>query len=504
MEDDPTIDPIKMAEFKAMLKAAAKEAKDLRDFARDISKAQSKTTEDTSEEVALLKEINDLSASISAKKARMTDAQREVNVLQGAYISLQRQIVEGQVKLENSVYKSNILKDTIRDQNILLAQKQKQYQAEIASGKVTERTKWARVRELSAIREVIKKKQDELILEEKLQAFFRKKLHILEREAAYKNIRIGALKDEISELRHAVDLEERRKAILEGEYALRRMGRLLESELLGDSREYLKMKKFSKDIAQGGLTAMLAILKASIERWKELDKAALEFRDATGLLVSQTREIDNAAREVNTQFAHIGVGIREAYNAAAALTKEFNVAGLVTKENIAAVAQLNANIGISVTDAAKFYGLFESTARASGLTSEKLMGAASALADMAGVSPQLIMQDVAKASDDTLKFLSKNPIQLIRAAVEARRLGTSLESISKSARGMLNYQDSITAELEASAMIGRSINFQQSRLLAYQGKIAESREEAFRQVKRAGDWTKMDVFQKKHLQEQLA
>jgi hypothetical protein len=270
--------------------------------------------------------------------------------------------------------------------------------------------------------------------------------------------------------------------------------------LLGSSgEEYGKIKSLVMDVAKGGLTAWLALLQASLERWKELDKAAGDFRIKTGFLVSQTRELNNSAREVNVEMAQIGVGLDEAYGAASALTNQFQVIGIVTKDMVKDTAQMAANLGISVEDSAKIRSIFTSISKSSGITATQMMGAAARLAEMGGVAPAMVMKDIAEASEDSLKFLSKSPLALMKAAVEARRLGTTINSLSKSSRGFLNFQDSITSELTASAMVGKSLNFQAARRAAWEKDIVKSRQLALKEISKLGDFNKLNILQQEEV-----
>ena len=269
--------------------------------------------------------------------------------------------------------------------------------------------------------------------------------------------------------------------------------------LTEESKEFGKIKSLVMDVAKGGLTAWLALLQASLERWKELDKAAGDFRIKTGFLVSQTRELNNSAREVNVEMAQIGVGLDEAYGAASALTNQFQVIGIVTKDMVKDTAQMAANLGISVEDSAKIRSIFTSISKSSGITATQMMGAAARLAEMGGVAPAMVMKDIAEASEDSLKFLSKSPLALMRAAVEARRLGTTINSLSKSSRGFLNFQDSITSELTASAMVGKSLNFQAARRAAWEKDIVKSRQLALKEISKLGDFNKLDILQQEEV-----
>lgn len=247
------------------------------------------------------------------------------------------------------------------------------------------------------------------------------------------------------------------------------------------------------------MSALVFLVESAIDRWIELDKAAEDFRRKTGLIRGQSDTIERSARQVNIELVKYGVNLKEAYNAAAALTEELQVAGLVTQSMIKSTAMYAANLGISEKNTAAIYGKFTALAKASGTTTDNVMMAGVGLAHMAGVPINAVMSDMANASSETLAFLGKSPMMMMKTAIEARRLGTTLESMSKSARGLLNFQDSINSEMEASALVGKNVNFQLSRQLAFEGDIEGSRKAALEQIEMAGDFSKMNVYQQEAL-----
>jgi len=249
--------------------------------------------------------------------------------------------------------------------------------------------------------------------------------------------------------------------------------------------------------------ALLEIAKEvgvmAMDRWIELQKASGEFLKNTGLLGTQTDLIDKTARSINTEMQYLGVSLKDAYATAESLYKSFGTTALVTKDMMFSSAKLAANLGLANEDVANFKSTFDSISKSTGNTSDDMIKASTALAKMGGVAPSLVLKDMANASGTTLSFLAKSPIQLAKAAVEARRLGTTIEKIASSARGLLNYEESMRDELTASALIGRSISFQNARQLAFEGKIVESRKAALEQIKLAGDFTKLTVYQQEAL-----
>ena len=274
------------------------------------------------------------------------------------------------------------------------------------------------------------------------------------------------------------------------------------SKIVRDSKllpeEYGKIKNLMGGISKGGW-GWLVVVQAAIERWKALDKAAGEFRKNTGLIASQTRDIDVAVRKINVEMQQFGVSLEDGYAAATSLYKQFQVSSLLTKDMIADVAQMSANLGISADSSAKIMSRFGTISKATFGSATNMIKGAAALANMAGVAPDDVMRDIAEASNETLTFLAKSPTKLVAATVEARRLGTTINEIAKSSRHMLDFQTSINEELEASALLGRSVNFQTARQLAYEGDIVGARKEALKQIESVGDFTRLNVYQQEAL-----
>lgn len=243
------------------------------------------------------------------------------------------------------------------------------------------------------------------------------------------------------------------------------------------------------------LAAVVAMVVAAFKRFVELDKAAEAFRKSTDLIKSQTKDIELHARQINVSLRYAGVTIAEIYKSAEAIVGAFQTSQAVTKDLMETTAKFAANLGVAEESTVGVYQKFLGMAGQSAESAKNAMNIGVALSAAAGVPIAAVFKDIAEASNETITFLGKSPKLMMLTAIEARRLGTTMESLSKSARGLLNFQDSINAEMEASAITGRTLNFQAARQLAFQGDIVKSRQEAMRQIKSLGDFQKMSVYQ---------
>jgi hypothetical protein len=269
----------------------------------------------------------------------------------------------------------------------------------------------------------------------------------------------------------------------------------VKDKLMGMSEDTSKIVNLFKSFTKGPLNAFIAMLDAAIDRWIEIDKGAAQFRRTTGFLVTQMGGIRTAVESANVELVKFGVSLEFGYKIAADFAESLGVASLITSDMVKDTALLSTNLGIGSKDVAEFTSKFASIAKSSGMTVTSIVKSTAALSEMAGVAPAKVMQDMANASENTMIFLSKSPMLLMRSAVEARRLGTTIDKLADAGKGMLNYQSSMTDELEASALLNRNVSFQLSRQLAWEGKLVESREAALRQMGSLEEFTRLTVYQ---------
>lgn len=238
----------------------------------------------------------------------------------------------------------------------------------------------------------------------------------------------------------------------------------------------------------------LGMLIAVARRFKQIEEAAKEFRVNTGITSDMMENIKQAAVKINISLFELGVTIKDVFNTVQSLYEEFQTTDLIDQSDIYNLTKWSANLGLATKDVAKIKALFTRIAESTGISVDDTILLGTALARAGGVAPSAVMKDIAEASEDALIFMAKSPLQMMKTAVEARRLGTSLKSIAESAKGFLNYQDSITAELEASALLGKSLSFQESRILAYNKDILGSREAALDVIERTMNFTSLDPY----------
>ena len=243
-------------------------------------------------------------------------------------------------------------------------------------------------------------------------------------------------------------------------------------------------------------TIWMQLVSMAVDRFKELDDAALSFRLSTGFLASQTSQVETNVRTASRDLARFGVTVESANEAAQELANRFGDTAIASKENIEYVSLMKENLGISAENSVDLMQNFMGLGGMTSQVAKETAGAAASLAKAAGVPFNKVMQEVAKPSAEVRSLVRGSVDALIKGAIEAKRLGTSLESVGKAAAGMLDFQTSINDEMEASVLFGKDVNLQKARELAYAGDIKGLAKEQSRLLQQAGDVSKMDYFQR--------
>ena len=245
--------------------------------------------------------------------------------------------------------------------------------------------------------------------------------------------------------------------------------------------------------------SILLLIGMAVKRFMDLEEKSLEFRQELGLAAESTKDIESAAADVNRELAGFGVTLDHAYEAANALTRELGSTMLVTKEQIKMVSMMNAGLGISAENAVGVYEVFKNLSGGSSEVAKNLSLTTVALSTAAGVPLDDVMGDIAGASETVYAMSRGTGVELAVAAIEARRLGTNIESISSAMEQQLDFESSITNEMKMASMLGQHISMDAMRQAAFAGDQVRYMEEQQKVMAQIGDLSEMNMYQRKSI-----
>lgn len=184
-------------------------------------------------------------------------------------------------------------------------------------------------------------------------------------------------------------------------------------------------------------------------------------------------------------------------NAQLELGKAFGATRGFTEQQLKDQILLTKQMGLTEEEA---NGL-QQLALANGMSADDVLASTvkqtAALAKQTGIQldNKKILGEVAKVSGQLRLQYKNNPALIAQAVVQTEKLGISLEKAKNMANSLLQFEDSISAELEAELLTGKQINLEEARLLALNGKTAEAAAAISKEIGTSAEFSSMNVLQ---------
>jgi hypothetical protein len=194
--------------------------------------------------------------------------------------------------------------------------------------------------------------------------------------------------------------------------------------------------------------------------------------------------------------------LTEAFNEISQLSEFTTIAN---KDQLKTQVELTKFLGLQVEDALQLQELFA----VNNIESEKGVDIAydqiAAFANQNKIiaNGKKIFSEIAKTSSIIKINFKGNTPELVKATLEAKKLGLSLDQVNKIAGSLLNFEDSISAELEAELLLGKDINLEEARRLALNNDIAGVTKEIAKQGITSEKFSRMNRIQQESIAKTL-
>ena len=249
-----------------------------------------------------------------------------------------------------------------------------------------------------------------------------------------------------------------------------------------------------------GIAAILAAVSKIAQQFAAtLDTIGKQFGSLNVLGEGFKQEL------LSSQEAVVGIGatIEDVVAATNELSSEFGLSLDQAADLSAQVIDTARAVGLSNEEAARLSGILQTTSGLSGEQAERLTEGAFQLAAANRVNPSAVLRDMAASSEAFALFSQDGGDNLAKAAIQARALGLSLDTTSKIAEGLLDFEQSITREVEASVLIGRQLNFQKARELALNNDIEGAITNVVSQLGSEAEFNRLNSIQRKAIADSI-
>jgi hypothetical protein len=295
---------------------------------------------------------------------------------------------------------------------------------------------------------------------------------------------------------------------------------LIEEQNIEEQKKLSLYQKFSGALGgildqydkTGTLSKLLSgNLKDSLTFGQMLQVAAAALVKAMFDVSAQTASIrkelglsSEASYRLRNDFAAISSSSENSFINVDRLVKGFNdlskETGLVADfggQTLESFTSLNQQMGFSTKEAAQLVIL----SRSQGKNTEQILAkTVSTVSSMnkfnkIGINVKSVLEDIANASAAMALSLGKSPEALAKAAYAARQLGTNLQGVESIASGLVDFERTITAQIEAQVLTGRQLNLEAAQYYALINDTENLAKELSNQLGTSAEFSKMNRLQ---------
>ena len=305
----------------------------------------------------------------------------------------------------------------------------------------------------------------------------------------------GTINKELDE--YSASLEDGDEILSDSEKKQRVMGKSF--ELMGNAaKKALADPMVVLAIAMKGLSMIVTQIADGFKR----------FDTTTGNIAKGLNLTNSEARGVASGFMDASLGADSLF---------------VSSEGLGeTLLSINDALGTSVVLSNDQLTTFTKLRETAGLTNEELMGVqklslangasfddnadslinqVNALNESSGlfINSKEVLKDVSKLSASTTLSLGKNPAALAEAVTIAKSLGMEMSKIDAIAGSLLDFESSISNELQAELLLNKDINLEKARQAALNNDFATVAKEIAEQAGNSAEFTAMNRIQQEAL-----
>ncbi len=249
------------------------------------------------------------------------------------------------------------------------------------------------------------------------------------------------------------------------------------------------------------LIAAQALLTATIMAALEFNTKITELRTTMIASREEAMAFQHELKVASNQSMDLAVNTKRMQENLMAINAENTFFKQISGENLVTSVKLSEYYGLS---AKEIKGISDQS-MISGQTQEKTLKSVNKVTSQMRAQKGLmfdsgkIMQQVAQVSGRVEASLGANPAAIAETLMHLEAMGTNLDNINKSQQSLLNFEQSISAELEAELLTGKSLNLERARMAALTNDHVTLAEELNAQVGSYAEFGEMNAIQQQSI-----
>ena len=258
-------------------------------------------------------------------------------------------------------------------------------------------------------------------------------------------------------------------------------------------------KTFNLVLAANPAIAIGAALVFVLTLLSKINKALAETRTSLGVSAVEAAKIRLRVEATGKALQVLGLEADDAKTAFDAIRQTFGGIDQASSKFVFNLARAQLVTGATTSQIADLLAIQESVTSASRETLLAQLSTVSAAIRLEGVAPDAVFRQLAENAEAVALSINDGGDNLIRAAIQARKLGVEFRTVTGIADKLLDFESSIESQLQASVLLGREINLDRARQLALNNDLAGALEEVVTQVGGEAEFNELNRIQRQAL-----
>jgi len=269
------------------------------------------------------------------------------------------------------------------------------------------------------------------------------------------------------------------------------------------------MSGFSKGLlsAKAGFKALgpmitkslgpIGLIMELVSAFGRVNKETVELQKGMTLSSNEASSFRSNLSTAAKQSGDINITASKLLKTFSSLNKQFGFITNFASKTLVTMTKLTDVVGVSSDAAGNLAAASTLTGKSFESNYKDVLGTSYELQRQEGVQFDLreILEETGKVTGTVRANLGANPANIAKAITQAKLFGASLQQVASAGKSLLDFESSITSELEAELLLGRDINLEKARLAALNGDQVTLAKELRKEAGNYDDFMKMNVLQ---------
>ena len=208
-----------------------------------------------------------------------------------------------------------------------------------------------------------------------------------------------------------------------------------------------------------------AVIAAVTDEFFLVNEQTVELQKSLALSADEAADLRNDFADAATSSGNINVSTTSLLKTVTALSKQFGFPTLFDMETLVTTTKLTEQVGISAESAGMLAAATVTTGKNFEDQYKDALGTSYELQRQSGVQLDLrnILEESGKVTGTIRANLGANVKTIAAAVTQAKLFGGSLNDVANASKSLLDFESSISAELEAELLLGKNINLEKAR-----------------------------------------